>query len=140
MTTKEKQMEEVKHRLANWQLEDNDYCDDVHHYFENSSVYYWPDVADEARVLWNTMFGDELEDSSPIDAIVTGVAAQAADGVWQTFATAFGLNKKLVESTLADWYEDYSGHDKPPPITYDEFTVLYEESKAWYEQNKIPVE
>jgi len=133
-------METAKQRLANWQSEENDYCDDIHHYFENLNVHYWPDVADEARVLWKVMFGDELEDGSPIDAIITGVAAQAADGVWRAVARAFGLNATLVECALAHWYEEYPEHETPPPITFDEFMQKYEEESAWYKANNIAVE
>ena len=86
------------------------------------------------------MFADspdeEVEDGAPLDGIWTGAAAQAADGVWATVADALGLNKRVLEAILEDWY--FTSEDVPPPMTMDEFMQRYKsEEKIWKEEGML---
>ena len=138
--------EEALHFITTWRdsldeprVEDgfwHEPTDDLHTYFEATGARDWMDVGDEATKAYNIMFVDEddessvVEEGSPITGIWRGAAAQAAHGVWQSVADAFGLNVDVLEATLENWYMLW-GEDKtpPPPMTMREFNKSY---KAMY--------
>ena len=147
--------EEALHFITTWRdsldeprVEDgywHDPADDLHIYFEATGARDWMDVGNEATKAYNIMFADEddestvVEEESPITGIWRGAAAQAAHGVWQSVADAFGLNVDVLESVLEDWYL-LLDKDKtlPPPITMGEFMKRYKaEYKFWEKGNLL---
>ena len=153
--TKKPTKEEALHLITTWRdsldeprVEDgywHDPADDLHNYFEASGARDWMDVSNEATKAYNIMFADEddestvVEEESPITGIWRGAAAQAAHGVWQSVADAFGLNVDVLEGTLEDWYLLW-GEDKtpPPPITMAEFMKRYKaEYKVWEKEELL---
>lgn len=120
----------AKEEIKNWQSEDVvDVSDAIHRYFENSNILQWGDIADEAAIVWSWMFSEPYDEYSPIDAVVRGVAAQAAYGAYASVAKAFALDPTVVEHMFVDWEES---PDKPP-IAIDEFMNKYNEHKQWLE-------
>ena len=147
--------EEALHLITTWRdsldeprVEDgywHDPADDLHNYFEASGARDWMDVSNEATKAYNIMFADEddestvVEEESPITGIWRGAAAQAAHGVWQSVADAFGLNVEVLEAVLEDWYLLWDT-DKtlPPPITMGEFMKRYRaEYKVWEKEELL---
>lgn len=114
----------------------HDPADDIHAHFNSTNLRDWCEVADEARRIYNLMFADTpdeiVEDGAPIDGIWTGAAAQAAHGVWVAVADALGLEEKILQGVMEDWYMLHG--DVPPPMTMDEFQKRYkEEEQSWKE-------
>ena len=147
--------EEALHFITTWRdsldeprVEDgywHDPADDLHNYFEASGARDWMDVSNEATKAYNIMFADEddestvIEEESPITGIWRGAAAQAAHGVWQSVADAFGLNVDVLQAVLEDWYLLWDT-DKtlPPPITMGEFMKRYKaEYKVWEKEELL---
>lgn len=147
--------EEALHFITTWRdsldeprVEDgywHDPADDLHNYFEASGARDWMDVGNEATKAYNIMFADEddestvVEEESPITGIWRGASAQAAHGVWQSVADAFGLNVDVLEAVLEDWYLLWDT-DKtlPPPITMGEFMKRYKaEYKVWEKEELL---
>jgi hypothetical protein len=148
--------EEALHFITTWRdsldeprIEDgywHDVSDDLHNYFEATGARDRHDVSVEATKVYNIMFVNEhddesciVEDESPIASLWNAAAAQAAHGVWQSVADAFGLNVDVLESVLEDWYLLW-GEDKtpPPPITMGEFMKRYKaEYKIWEKGNLL---
>jgi hypothetical protein len=105
--------------------------DALHTYFKKTNTRNWCDVHDEARRVAAHIFEpDVFEEDSPIDDLLSATAAQAADGVWQTFAEAFGLQQECVELVLATWNERI----ETTAISWEEFMIRYEAEKT--EQEK----
>jgi hypothetical protein len=115
-----------------------DIGDALHVYFEMAGPRHWCAVRDVARRVAVRMYEPEvLEEGSPIDDLLTATAAQAADGVWQTIAEAFGLNKEHVENVMAHWHEREQDEPIPEPsISWAEFMRRYETEKAEQEADK----
>ena len=153
--TKKPTKEEALHLITTWRdsldeprVEDgywHDPADDLHNYFEASGARDWMDVSNEATKAYNIMFADEddestvVEEESPITGIWRGASAQAAHGVWQSVADAFGLNVDVLEAVLEDWYLLWDT-DKtlPPPITMGEFMKRYRaEYKVWEKEELL---
>ena len=113
-----------------------DIGDALHVYFEMAGPRHWCAVRDEARRVAARLYEPEdFEEHSPIDSLLTATAAQAADGVWQTVAEAFGLDKKYVELVMAHWHEREQDESIPePPILWEEFMRRYEIEKTEWEQ------
>jgi hypothetical protein len=111
-----------------------DLGDALHIYFEMVGLREWCEVREEARRVAVRMYEGEFEEYCPIDNLLGATAAQAADGVWQTVAEAFGLDKRYVEFVLANWYEKEQGEPSPePPISWEEFMRRYEAEKVEWE-------
>ena len=147
--------EEALHFITTWRdsldeprVEDgywHDVSDDLHNYFEATGARDRHDVSSEATKVYNIMFVNEhddesciVEDESPIASVWNAAAAQAAHGVWQSVADAFGLNVDVLESVLEDWYLLW-GEDKtpPPPITMDEFMKRYKAEYNFWEKGNL---
>jgi hypothetical protein len=131
------QLADLKEELKNWEAEDSDDVNNLlHRYFESTQLLDWCDIADEARVAYELMFDEVCEEDSPLDALITGAAAQAANGVWQAVANALGLNSSVLQSTLEPWYmPDLHGPRKA--LTLDEFKTQYEKEHAWYKKHGL---
>lgn len=149
MTTKKpyhkQDKDELFETIIRWSLDEYeadeaevDVGDALHVYFEKAGPRHWCAVRDEARRVAARLYEPEdFEEYSPIDSLITAAAAQAADGVWQTIAEAFGLNKDYVESVMAHWHE--REQDEPIPesaISWEEFMLRYETEKAEREADK----
>lgn len=114
-----------------------DIGDALHHYFEMAGPKEWLDVRDEARRFAERFFAPDFEEDSPIDGLLAATAAQAADGVWQTVAEAFGLEKQYVELVLAHWYEkNYDTAAPAPVISWEEFMRSYETERVEWESDR----
>jgi len=109
-----------------------DIGDAMHVYFEKSGARHWCAVRDEARRIAVCLYEPEdFEEHSPIDSLLAAAAAQAADGVWQAVAEAFGLDKKYVNLVLAHWHEREQGEPIPETaISWGEFMRRYEIEKV----------
>lgn len=130
-------LKDLKEELKNWEADDSDDTGNLlHRYFNATPLRYWCEIANEARVVHEIMFNDELEDGSPLDAIISGVAAQAADGVWRTVADALGLNRHVLESALESWNIKDS-QEYPPPLTAEGFLAAYKEQEDWYKEHNL---
>jgi hypothetical protein len=137
--------DELFETIIRWSLEENeddevevDIGDALHVYFDKAGPRHWCEVRDEARLFAARLYEPEdFEEGSPIDSLLTATAAQAADGVWQTVAEAFGLNKEYVEFVMAHWHEREQGEPIPEPaISWEEFMRRYETEKAEWEADK----
>ena len=156
MTTKKpyhkQDKDELFETIIRWSLDkyeedeiEVDIGDALHVYFEMAAPRHWCAVRDEARRFAARLYEPEdFEEDSPIDGLLGAAAAQAADGVWQAVAEAFGLNKEYVELVLAHWHERelvrayWHGieQDAPipePAISWEEFMRRYETEKAEWE-------
>lgn len=146
MTTKKRYHEQDKDELfetiIRWSLDENeddevevDIGDALHIYFKKAAPRDWCDVQDEARRVAERFYeAEDFEADSPIDNLLGATAAQAADGVWQAVAEAFGLNKEYVELVLAHFYERKKDEPIPEPaISWEEFMRRYEIEKAEWE-------
>jgi len=126
----------LKEEVKNWADEKADDTNNLmHRYFEATQLRHWCEVANEAQHVYELMFGMELEEDSPLDALISGVAAQAADGVWHAVAEAFGLEKEYVHLTLAHYEELELGQDRIPPMTVEGFMVAYKKTKETWEND-----
>ena len=128
-------IDDLKEELKNWADEDADDTNNLlHRYFEASQIRHWCSVSDEGSRAYNIMFNEEVERDSPLDALFSGIAAQAAHGVWETVAEAFGLEAKYVHMVLAT-YEELEPEDaRIPPITFEQFMKMYKEEKETWEK------
>jgi len=141
----EQDKDELFETIVRWSLDEYeedeaevDVGDALHVYFEKAGPRHWCAVRDEARRIAVRMYEPEdVEEYSPIDSLITAAVAQAADGVWQTIAEAFGLNKDYVESVMAHWHEREKDEPIPEPaISWGEFMLRYETEKAEREADK----
>ena len=121
----------------------HDPADDLHVYFEATNARDWIDAGNEATEIYNVMFVDEemgesyVEDGSPLSGIWKGAAAQAAHGVWVSIADAFGMNAKVLEAVLENWYILYADKKVPPPITLKEFEKRYKAMYKDFEESEM---
>lgn len=119
--------EKTENILKNWE-EDSSYDYVIYEHMEETNVTYWCDVVFEGHHVWELMFDEKIEHNSPIDAVLSGVAAQAARGVEIAIARMFGLKDlRAIGCVLAPYYEPDYDEEKPEPITYEEFIKQYDE-------------
>ena len=125
--------EKTERELKNWE-EEGDYTCAIYEHMEETNLTYWPDIVYEGQRIWKLMFDEELEDDSPVDTILSGVACQAARGVEIAVARMFGLkNHNAVGLALASYIEcDSLDKEVPKPITYEEFIKEYENYNKEY--------
>jgi len=69
----------------------------------------WCDISQEGTDVLGLILDMDLNDS-PADAVLAAVAAQAANGVFCAFADAIGIEKGVLHSAIADWYEREDNH------------------------------
>jgi hypothetical protein len=150
MTTKkpyhEQDKDELLETIIRWSHDEYDdeneievdIGDALHIYFEMVGPRHWCAVRDVARRVAARLYEPEdFEEDSPLDNLLVATAAQAADGVWQTVAEAFGLNKEFVELVMAHWHEKEQGEPTPESaISWEEFMRRYETEKAEWEADR----
>ena len=90
-----------------WENQDSDLLSDslVLH-FKNHDRWFWRDVAEEGLRVYNMMFEENAEKCSPLDSLITNVAASAADGVFAAIAAAMGVRSSDLECAVSRWYDD----------------------------------
>ena len=126
----------LKEEVKNWADEKADDTNNLmHRYFEAAQLRHWCEIANEAQHVYELMFNQELEEYSPLDALISGVAAQSADGVWHAVAEAFGLEKEYVHLTLAHYEELSPDDERIPPITVESFMAAYKKTKETWEND-----
>ena len=130
-------LKDLKEELKNWEADDSDETGNLlHRYFEATQLRDWCSLADEARVVHKIMFNDKLEEGSPFDAIISGVAAQAAESVWRTVAEALELNKDVLQSTLEPWHIT-NFYEPEPTLTREGFFAAYKEQEDFYKEQGL---
>lgn len=97
--------------LLDWENEERYVSDDLHIHFTEFGRWDWPEIADEARRIYNFMLNEDVEEDSLIDGLFAAVAAQAAQGVFEAVAAAIGVNAEALQYVVAMWYER---QDAPP--------------------------
>ena len=133
---KTENINDLKKELENWDAEDADDTNNLlHRYFEATGLSDWCDIGDEACTVYELMFGEKPEEYSPLAAVFDGVAAQAADGVWQAVADGLGLEKRVLESVFEPWYDKTA--PCPKAFTPASFKAAYEKEHAWYKENGL---
>jgi hypothetical protein len=97
------QVADIEKRLRNWAGDDSqDDCDLLHGLFRMREQNFseWMEVADEGRRVWNLMFSDDVEESSPVDGVFGAIAASAYNLALSKVANEMGLSVRAVESAL----------------------------------------
>ena len=117
----------TENALINWESDANDTGDDMHRHFQDVGYWHWGDISDEGRRIYNLMFSENVEDSSPHSAVFDGIAAQSAHGVYAAFAAALGLDSEVLEITISEWMENQK--DLPAPVDWHEFMNRYKEDE-----------
>jgi hypothetical protein len=90
-----------------WEDQDSDLLSDglVLH-FKNHDRWFWRDIAAEGLHVYNMMFEENAEKHSPLDSLLSSVAAAAAHGVFSAIAAAIGVKSSDVECAVSRWYDD----------------------------------
>ena len=127
-------MKALIEEIKNWDAEDADDTSDLlHRYFGATNLRDWCAVADEGLRVHKLMFNEEVQQYSPLDALISAVAAQSAHGVYAALAAALGLEVKYLQFVLASW-DELEPHDPDPPaISIEEFMQRYKQEKAEWE-------
>jgi hypothetical protein len=90
-----------------WETQDPDLLfDGLALHFKNHGRWYWRDVADEGLRVCNMMFAADAEKHSPLDSLITNIAAAAAEGVFAAIAAAVGVKSSELECAVSRWYDD----------------------------------
>ncbi len=118
--------------IENWETSDTDMLDDICIHFDEVNVWDWCDVADEGLRIWNIAFPEwSAEPNSPVDAILTGVAATAAKGAYSFVAACLGVNARSLELVVAHWSE-YQ-------LSPEELMHLCKEHDKWLENHDYEI-
>lgn len=123
--------EQLLEEIRNWETTDEDLSDLLHRYFEKTGLRDWCDVAEEGRRLYAELFAIDVEKFSPMDDILSGVAAQASEGMCISMAAALGWDARILGLVLSHWNEpDENGEYKKEALTLEEFKAFYEKTAA----------
>ena len=127
--------------LKDWETADEDPEDAAYEYFEATGLRNWVDILYEAKEIYEEVYGEPIEELSPEEALLSGVAAQASKGTWLTIASALGWDAHLLSVALAGWQEaDENGAYEKKIITLEELKALYEEEIAYRKEMKAMYE
>ena len=119
--------------LKDWEITVKDPEDCAHTYFKSTQLRNWTDILHEAKEIYNEVFAEPVEEFSPVEALLAGVAAQASDGTWLTIASALGWDAKILALALAGWQEkDENGEYDNTVLTLEELKALYEKELAFW--------
>lgn len=92
--------------------------DTLFQHFEQFDRWDWCEVAEEGRYVNRLMFGDSIDPDAPRAAVLSAVAACAAQGAFAAMAAALGVGVNALMAVMMEWYES---QDAPPsPVTLDE--------------------
>ena len=118
--------------LKNWEKSDSDINDELHNHFSTWGRWDWTEIAGEALRVHNVMFGDDIEDDSPIDAVTTAAIAHADHMAYEAMAAAIGVNATHLRCTVARWSEN---QDKlPAPVSVERLLDMIKETRAELEK------
>jgi hypothetical protein len=100
----EEQLTDIEQRILKWDDPDDtsDTCDLIHRHFEDSAAKFsdWYDVSGEGRRLYGLMFKEQVEDSSPLDGLLAGIAAAAYCLAVSQVARQLGVDEHAVHCAL----------------------------------------
>lgn len=128
MKTQDMNKEQLLQEIRNWETTDKDLGDLVHRYFEKTGLRHWCDVADEGRRVYSEVCAVDIEQFSPIDDVISGIAGQASEGMCISMAAALGWDAKVLRLVLSRWNEADENRE------YEKKTVTLEELKALYDE------
>ena len=121
----------LEEEFKNWKDDDSDIGYQIYEYMDIQGTGMWCDSVEHGRDLWKLMFDEEIEDESPIDVVLTGIAYHSAKSMEESVARMFGLKESSVALVLAEYVEN---PDNKEVLTFDKFIEKYNE----YE-NKYPL-
>lgn len=119
----------LEEEFKNWENDDSDIGYQIYEYMDTQGTGMWCDSVCHGQNLWKLMFDEEIEDESPIDVVLTGVAYHAAKSVEESVARMFGLKAEIVALVLAE-YVEYP--DNKEVLTFDKFIEKYNEHEKEY--------
>lgn len=120
---------ETEDRLKSWDSESAVPLDDMTVHMNDFGRWSWYDIAEEGRRISNLMFDEDVESDSPADAVIHGVAVQAAKGVFAAVAAALGVSAQAFEMAMEPWYEDQDDH--PKPMSPEKLVEEVKKCQAW---------
>lgn len=113
--------------LRDWETAKEDPEDLAHRYFEQTGLRHWTDVYHEAKEIYDEVYAEPIQECSPLEALLAGVAAQASEGTWLAIASALGWDAHILSLALDQWQEpDENGAYETKTLTLDELKALYE--------------
>lgn len=99
--------------LQNWQLiqRTGDIGDSLHRHFiaKRGRLMEWTDVSCEGRRVWNIMFSEEVEELSPIDDVLSAIAAASWHAAFRLVAQALGQDEEVVAASVEEMAEELRG-------------------------------
>jgi hypothetical protein len=95
---------ETEKQILKWDdpKDTSDTCDLIHRHFEEceSKFTNWTEIAIEGARLYGLMFEEKVEDWSPVDGVLSGIAAAAYNLAIAKVAKQLGVTKLAVERAL----------------------------------------
>jgi hypothetical protein len=119
----EKESPVTDDELRNWEEWDDDLDCILFDHFSGANVRHWPDVYREGIRVWNVMFQLEMEDESPQSGVLSAIAVQSANGVFESFGAALGVNPEILKHVLHKYYEL---DKRPRPMGLERFKKAIE--------------
>jgi hypothetical protein len=112
---------------------------DMHNHFEKFGRWDWCDVKAEGNRVYGLMFDCTVDDDSPIDDLISAVAAQAHDGAMCAVAACLGVPARTLHLAVAEWSE---GQDSlpPPVVSMEAFAELIRENQKWLDELSKPAD
>jgi len=104
----------ISEELKNWETTEEELGSLLHEHFEDFGKWSWCEIAEEGRGVWNEMFNEDVQEDSPIDGIISAVAAQAGEAAFVAVATMLGVDVKGFRYLVDYWYEFQD--NVPPPL------------------------
>jgi hypothetical protein len=113
--------------------------DDMHNHFDKFGRWDWVDVKAEGSRVYGLMFDCDVEDDSPIDDLISAVAAQAHDGAMCAVAACLGVPARALTLAVAEWSENQD--QLPPPVaSMDAFVELIRDNQKWLDDLHKPAD
>ena len=107
--------DETERALRNWEPNSKIALEEIlHEHLQSLDQWDWCDISDEGNRAWEMALKIPVEEWSPIDGILSAVAAQASHGAFAAVAAALGVDARALENAIAPWYENQ--RDLPPPV------------------------
>lgn len=111
------------------------WADDMYNHFTQMDRWDWCEISDEGKRIYGLMFDVIVHDDSPVNDLISAVAAQASHGAIAAVAACLGVPADTLRHTVASWSEN---QDNPPPpvASIDAFAALIEENQKWLDDFK----
>ena len=107
----------------------------MHNHFTALDAWDWSDVREEGCRVYGLVFFDDgasIESESPIDDIISAVAAQAYHGAFSAMACCLGVDAHVLRLAIAPWYEDQK--NPPESVGIAGLQSLIDAEKAWLDE------